>query len=271
MPCSTPQLVAISLYLPVSIRCSSAFCIDCASGEPFCTGQPYGAASAIWPAGSNLPLLCLIAYRVTGESADMASACPSTTALVAASCPSNGITWIVCLPASVHALLLAGSSSVSSVVVACTATFFPQALLGSTGLSGRCAHRMPAEKYVTKSTDCSRSLVSVNDDMPTLNVSPWIDGMIFAKSASRNSAFRPSVAAIAFIRSTSKPTTLPLGSLNSFGAYGMFTPTISFPDDLMASGTVLAIASTFWALTAVVAVAGPPSSLLLEHPDSTSA
>ena len=95
--------------------------------------------------------------------------------------------------------------------------------------------------------------------------------MIFAKSASRYSAFRPRVAAIAFIRSTSKPTILPLGSLNSLGVYGMLTPTISFPDDLMASGTVFAIASTFSAFTAVVAVVGPLSSLLLEHPDSARA
>ncbi len=52
----------------------------------------------------------------------------------------------------------------------------------------------------------------------------------------------------------------------------MLTPTISFPDDLMASGTVLAIASTFSAFTAEVAVVGPLlCSLLLEHPDSTSA
>ena len=70
---------------------------------------------------------------------------------------------------------------------------------------------------MTKSTVCSRSLVSVNDDMPTLKVPPWIDGMILAKSASRYSAVRPSVAAIAFIRSTSKPTILPLSSLNSLG------------------------------------------------------
>ena len=39
----------------------------------------------------------------------------------------------------------------------------------------------------------------------------------------------------------------------------------------MASGTVFAIASTFSALTAVVAVVGPLSSLLLEHPDRTRA
>lgn len=49
------------------------------------TGQPYGAESKISPAASSLPLLCLMAYAVTGESADMASAWPSTTALVAAS------------------------------------------------------------------------------------------------------------------------------------------------------------------------------------------
>ncbi len=73
-------------------------------------------------------------------------------------------------------------------MVAWTETFFPHALFGSIPAPAFWAHRMPAEKYVTKSTVCSRSLVSVNDDMPTLKVSPWIDGMIFAKSASRYSA-----------------------------------------------------------------------------------
>lgn len=111
------------------------------------TGQPYGAESKISPAASSLPLLCLMAYAVTGESADMASAWPSTTALVAASCPSNFRISMAGLPASVHALLFLGSSSVSSVVVACTATFLPHALLGgSIGEPGRCAHRMPALK-----------------------------------------------------------------------------------------------------------------------------
>src|SRR3981189_3159869 len=47
-----------------------------------------------------------------------------------------------------------------------------------------------------------------------------MDGMIFAKSASRKSAVRPSVDAIAFIRSTSKPTIFPLGSLHPLGAHG---------------------------------------------------
>ena len=125
---------------------------------------------------------------------------------------------------------------------------------------------------MTKSTVCSRSLVSVNDDMPMLKVSPWIDGMIFAKSASRYSGVRPSVAATAFTRSTSKPTILPLGSLNSFGAYGMLTPTISFPDDLIASGTVFAISSTFsLAPEAALVDSLDPESLPAEQPETARA
>src|SRR5829696_4148497 len=106
--------------------------------------------------------------------------------------------------------------------------------------------------------------------MPMLKVSPWMDGMIFAKSASRYSASRPRVAATAFTRSTSKPTILPLGSLNSLGAYGMLTPTISFPDDLIASGTVFAIASTFSAVTDGAALDDSldPESLPAEQPDT---
>ncbi|GAC1650329.1 MAG: hypothetical protein NVS4B6_25830 [Mycobacterium sp.] len=48
-------------------------------------------------------------------------------------------------------------------------------------------------------------------------------------------------------------------------------PTISFPDDLMASGTVFAIASTFSAFTVEGAVVGPLDWLLLEQPDSRRA
>src|SRR4051794_12598938 len=95
--------------------------------------------------------------------------------------------------------------------------------------------------------------------------------MIFAKSASRYSGVRPRVAAMAFIRSTSKPMILPPSSLNSLGAYGMFTPTINFPEDLMSSGTVLAIASTLLAFAAVVLLDGPALSVLEEHPVMTSA
>src|ERR1700694_4125266 len=107
--------------------------------------------------------------------------------------------------------------------------------------------------------------------MPTLKVSPWIDGMILAKSASRYSAVRPSVAAIAFIRSTSNPTILPLGSLNSLGAYGTLTPTTSLPLDLMFSGTVAAMSGTFWADAAVVDFDDPEVSVLLAQPDSARA
>src|ERR1700704_2700788 len=107
--------------------------------------------------------------------------------------------------------------------------------------------------------------------MPTLKVSPWIDGMIFAKSASRYSACRPRVAAIAFIRSTSKPTIFPLGSLNSLGVYGMLTPTTSLPDDLIASGTVFAIASTFSDFDPLADVDSLFVSVPLAQPDRTRA
>jgi hypothetical protein len=107
----------------------------------------------------------------------------------------------------------------------------------------------------------------VNDDMPTLYVPPWIDGMILAKSDSRYSAVRPRVPAIAFIKSTSKPTILPLGSLNSFGAYGMLTPTINFPDDLIASGTVFAISSTLSAAAVVLPVVVSLVLVPLAHPE----
>ena len=64
---------------------------------------------------------------------------------------------------------------------------------------------------------------------------------------------------------------LPLESLNSFGVYGTLTPTTNLPDDLMFSGTVLAMSSTLAAAAAVVAVAGPAVSLFLVQPDKTSA
>src|SRR6476660_2545922 len=134
-PPSTPQLVAICLYAPVCIKCSSAFSNGCARGEPLATGQPYGSESNTSPACSSLPLLCLMAYCVTGESADIAS-----------SWPSNGRTLRAGLPASVHFLLRAGSSSVSWVPAACTATFLPHAFSGSICSPGRRAHAEPAEK-----------------------------------------------------------------------------------------------------------------------------
>jgi hypothetical protein len=55
----------------------------------------------------------------------------------------------------------------------------------------------------------------------------------------------------------------------------MLTPTISFPDDLMSSGTVFAISSTFWADAAVVPEAGALDWVLvlvpLAQPDRASA
>jgi hypothetical protein len=88
----------------------------------------------------------LTAYAVTGESADIASTLPRTTALVASSCRSNLSLLMAGLPADVQALLFAGISSVSSTVVDCTATFKPHALLGSTVLPAGAAHWMPALK-----------------------------------------------------------------------------------------------------------------------------
>jgi hypothetical protein len=79
------------------------------------------------------------------------------------------------------------------------------------------AHNVPASKYVTKSTNSWRPLVSVNDDIPTLTSLARTDGMIASKAASRYSGMSPSVRATAFIKSTSKPTMCPEASLNSAG------------------------------------------------------
>src|SRR4051794_5436153 len=97
------------------------------------------------PASASLPLDCLTAYWVIGESASSASAWPRITAWFTWSWLSILMMVIGFLPAAVQALLLAGRSSVSSVVVDCTATFSPQALSGSTGgLPAGAAHWMPA-------------------------------------------------------------------------------------------------------------------------------
>ena len=58
----------------------------------------------------------------------------------------------------------------------CTPTRSPHALFGFTVAPARWAHWVPAWKYVTKSTDASRSLVSVNDDSPTSKALPCTDG-----------------------------------------------------------------------------------------------
>ena len=66
-----------------------------------------------------------------------------------------------------------------------TPIFKPHAASGSTDDPVRCAHSVPAWKYVTKSTFASRSLVSVNDDIPTLKVPPDTDGMMLSNAVSR--------------------------------------------------------------------------------------
>ena len=103
--------------------------------------------------------------------------------------------------------------------------------------------------------------------------------MILSNAASVYWALRPSTVATASMRSTSNPTIFPLESLNSFGAYGTFTPTISLPEDLILSGTRAAIESTLAtaALDEPPPLAPPPAaggvevSVLLEHAVSNRA
>jgi hypothetical protein len=83
-------------------------------------------------------------------------------------------------------------------------------LAGSTGgVPARCAHSVPASKYVTKSTASSRARVSVIDDIPRVKSPDCTDGMTLSKAVSRNSGVSPRVRATAFIRSTSNPTISP--------------------------------------------------------------
>jgi hypothetical protein len=70
---------------------------------------------------------------------------------------------------------------------------------------------------VTKSTVFSRSLLSVNEDMPSSYRVPSA-GRIASNFDSWNSAVNPSFLAIAVPRATSNPTILPLASLNSLGS-----------------------------------------------------
>src|SRR5258708_39923894 len=95
--------------------------------------------------------------------------------------------------------------------------------------------------------------------------------MILVKVGCRYDGGRRMTVAVAVIRSTSKPTNLPSGSLNSLGVYGMFTPTTSLPVDLMFSGTVFAMVSTFSTVAADVGVVGAALSVLLVHPENARA
>src|SRR5262249_6005740 len=205
--------------------------------------MPYGAESYILPTAASCPAACLIAYAVTGESASIASALPLTTALVASSWPSYLCTAIAVLPASVHFLLRAGRSSVSCTVVACTATLCPQASSGSNVVPVLAAHEVPALKYVTKSTTCSRFLLSVNEEMPSSYFEPS-EGMMLSNLDAGKSADNPSFLPMGVPRSTSKPMMVPLVSLNSFGAYVGSVPMAIFPSAETEAGTLLASASS---------------------------
>src|SRR5512133_1369678 len=97
------------------------------------------------PSGSSFPPDCFTAYAIIGESASMASALPLTTAAVAWLWSFNDKMLILLLP---HFFCRAARSSVSWTVLLWTATFLPQALLGSTpfGLPLAVAHWVPARK-----------------------------------------------------------------------------------------------------------------------------
>ncbi len=74
-------------------------------------------------------------------------------------------------------------------------------------------------KYVTKSTVCSLTLVSVNDDAPMSYLWAASPGMMLAKLASTTSTFTPISWPSARTRSASIPMTVrPSGAMNSFGA-----------------------------------------------------
>src|ERR1700737_4698230 len=179
-PPSTPQLVAMVLYSPLDISCFKAWRSACPSPEPLAIAQPYGADEKTSPAASSLPFPCLIAYAVTGESADIAPTLPSISAVVASSWKPYLEILIGGLPLFTQSLLFAGSSSVSWMVPVWTATLLPHALFGSTFAPACCAHCVPAWKYVTKSTCASRSLLSVNDEAPTSYVPAVMDGMMLS-------------------------------------------------------------------------------------------
>src|SRR6266511_3886366 len=89
----------------------------------------------------------------------------------------------------------------------------------------------------------NRSGLMVNDETPALYLPEFTPGMILPNVADCHSVVRPSLAATALNRSTSKPiTVLPSVSRNSLGAYVESVPTISFPAALMSAGTFAASA-----------------------------
>src|SRR5450631_2562181 len=176
-----------------------------------------------------------------GESADPTWARPLVRARFAAFWSSVDSAVTAGLPPSVQAFDNAGISD-SSVVPFSTAMVRPHTLRSGPvtffGLPFGTNRFSPALKYVTKSTVASRFFVSVNDDMPMLYLSAASAGMIASNVTFWKLALRPSFAAMALPRSTSRPMmVLPSVSKYSFGAYDASLAMVRVPADLIAAGT----------------------------------
>src|SRR5262245_8880224 len=86
-----------------------------------------------------------------------------------------------------------------------------------------------------------RSALMVNEDTPALYLPDATPVMMESNFADCHSVLRPSLAATALNRSTSKPwTVLSSEARNSLGAYVESVPIMIFPADLMDAGTFAA-------------------------------
>src|SRR3954447_8544649 len=91
----------------------------------------------------------------------------------------------------------------------------------------------------------SRSGLIVKEETPTVYLPELTPGMMLSNVADCHSVVRPSFAATALNRSTSKPiTVLPSVSTYSLGAYVESVPMVSLPADLIAAGTLAASAAS---------------------------
>src|SRR6266498_405311 len=110
-------------------------------------------------------------------------------------------------------------------------------------------------------TCCLRSSLMVNDETPTSYFQDSTPGMIASNLADVHWVVRPSLAATALNRSTSKPmTVLPSVSRNSLGASVESVPMSSLPSALAAAGT---FAASAWSTPEALVVAVLPAPLLL--------
>src|SRR5689334_5115264 len=115
---------------------------------------------------------------------------------------------------------------------------------------------------------CSRCLLMVNDETPISYLPDDTPGMIALNGAGENFAFRPSLAATALNRSTSKPmTVLPSLARNSLGAYVASVPTVMLPSAPTVEETFFASAGSADTPAAGLAEDPPPGELeLLDEP-----